>query len=133
MSTVVGGGRDPNTVILQAAAGAVNVFEAAAKESSVTRFVYTSSAVAVAFPYPNTEFHVDATSWNDAALKLARAPPPYEANRATINYMASKVEVEKAIWQFIENKSPSFTVNTVLPNMVFGTVLSKHQSGSTAG
>lgn len=123
---------NPNNVIPQTATGALNALRAASNEPSVRRFVYTSSSVAAILPTPGVEFDVDSTSWNDTALKLAWAPPPYEQSRGPITYMASKVEAEKAVWKFVEEKKPDLIVNTVLPFTAFGRILSKHQPGSTA-
>ena len=93
---------DPNTVIPPTVAGTINGLEAAAKESSVRRFVLTSSASAATLPKPNQEFTTDVNSWNDEAVEAAYAPPPYEKSRGLIVYAASKTEGEKAAWKFIQ-------------------------------
>ncbi len=124
---------DPNNVIPQTIAGTVNILEDAAAEPSVKEFVYTSSVVAAAVPVPDTPIHVDADSWNDAVVPLAWAPPPYSPDRGMYTYMASKVGAEKALWKFVEERKPQFTVNTVLPVTVFGPLLHEKQNSSTAG
>ena len=123
---------NPNNVIPQTVAGAVNALKSASKESSVKQFVFTSTAAAAIFPAPNTEFHCDETSWNEAPGPLAWAPPPYDPSRGMITYMASKVEAEKAVWKFAKETKPNFTVNVVLPFMTVGEILNKNQAGSTA-
>jgi nucleoside-diphosphate-sugar epimerase len=124
---------DPDVVIPQTVAGALNAMNAAVKEPSVKQFVYTSTSVAAIMPTPGVAFHCDSSSWNDAAVAMARVPPPYEPSHGIITYMAGKVEAEKAVWKFAKDRKPHFAVNTVLPFMVLGTVLDKHQTGSTAG
>jgi nucleoside-diphosphate-sugar epimerase len=122
---------NPHNVIPQTVAGAINALKAAARESSVKQFVFTSSFAASLLPVPGMEFNVDAKSWNDAAVEMAWTPPPYDASRGVITYMASKVEAEKAVWKFVAEEKPEFVVNTVAPFAVFGRILNHNQSGST--
>ena len=119
--------RDPNNVIPQSIAGAINALKAANKEKSVQQFVITSSVGAAASPTADTDFHVDANSWNDAIVKAAWAPPPYESSRGMTTYLASKVEAEKAVWRFVEEEKPHFTVNAVNPFTTLGRVLNENQ------
>lgn len=93
-------------------AGAMNMMIAAAKEKSVKAVVYTSSSWAAASPAPNVRYHIDATSWNETAVKAAWAPPPYTADRLMDVYAASKVEAEKQCWTFMREQRPRFTFNT---------------------
>ncbi|KAM0258913.1 hypothetical protein ACHAQJ_003569 [Trichoderma viride] len=76
-------------------------------------------------PIPGPQVHVERDTWNEAALQLAWAPPPYEASRAGPTYMASKVEAEKAVWNFAEERKPQFTINTVNPSSIIGEPLHK--------
>lgn len=122
---------NPNNVIPQTVAGVENLLKVAADEPSVKSFVFTSSVVAAALPIPETPFHVDAKSWNDAAVTMAWAPAPYNADRTMITYMASKVEAEKVVWKFVEEKMPHFKTNAVLPFTVFGPMLHRQQNAST--
>lgn len=50
-----------------------------------------------------------------------------------MNYMASKVETEKALCKVIDEEKPGLVVNTVLPSTALGRILSKHQIGSSVG
>ncbi|KAF3360735.1 hypothetical protein VdG1_04877 [Verticillium dahliae VDG1] len=77
---------DPNAVIPQSVAGATSILTAATKEPLVKEV---------------------------AALEAAWAPPPYKPSRAMITYAASKTAAEKAVWAFVQEKKPSFTVNVV--------------------
>ena len=122
---------DPNKVVPQTINGAVNAIESAAKEASLKRFVYTSSSVAITSPKPNEKFEVSIKDWNDEDVKKAWADPPYTPDRSYTVYCASKTQAEQAIWKFAKDQKPKFTINTVLPNAMFGEILSEEQSAST--
>jgi nucleoside-diphosphate-sugar epimerase len=123
----------PDEVIPPTVQAALNALESATKEAGIQRFVFTSSVVAQTLLVPNKEFHVTPDSWNDKVAEFAYAPPPYEASRGSAVYGQSKVEAEKAVWKFVDEKKPSFTVNVVNPNMVLGEVLNKRQWSVTPG
>lgn len=96
---------DPNKVIPIAIAGAVNALKAAYAETSVKRFVLTSSSSAV-LPAGEKAYSegrvVTDTTWSEDAVDLAWAPPPYAPSRSSAVYSASKVEAEQAIWRYHE-------------------------------
>ncbi|KAF5604327.1 aldehyde reductase II [Fusarium pseudocircinatum] len=124
------------TMIPDAIASALNALKAANSEPSVKRFVYTSSSTAAVFPEAEIPVVVDANTWNDKALSIlqnsASAPEWYVA------YAASKVEAERAVWDFYQNdvtRRSDLVVNTVLPSTNFGKSLDwKHQGyPSTSG
>ncbi|KAF4415180.1 hypothetical protein F53441_14654 [Fusarium austroafricanum] len=79
----------------------------------------TQSWLAVALPLPTNDFTVDRDTWNEEAVKLAWAPPPYDSSRAMMVYAAGKYASEKEAWKFMENK-PNFTLNVVAPFGVSG-------------
>ena len=122
---------DPNKVIPQVVAGAVNALEAAAKAPSVKRFVYTSSSTAITAPKPNEKFEVKIEDWNTEDVEAAWKPPPYDITRSWAVYGASKTQAEQAIWKFTKDKKPNFVVNAVLPNANMGEILSEKQPAST--
>ena len=123
---------DPHKVIPAVIDGAVNVAKSAAKQSSVRRFVYTSSSVAITMPKPDVEFAISTDDWNEEQVEAAWKPPPYEAERGWTVYAASKTQAEQAIWKFVKEQNPSFVLNTVLPNINFGEVFSDKQPAQTA-
>ncbi|RDL33753.1 NAD(P)-binding Rossmann-fold containing protein [Venustampulla echinocandica] len=123
---------DPHKVIPETLAGVNEILKSAAKEPRIKRFVFTSSSTAATAPIPNKEFHIDSDSWNDAEIKAAWAPPPYEPQRAWAVYGASKAESEKAVWKFVKEQKPHFVVNAVLPDFNFGKILDKSLAVSTA-
>ncbi|KAL4731029.1 hypothetical protein ACLX1H_003071 [Fusarium chlamydosporum] len=80
---------NPNNVIPQTISGVTSILESASKESSVMRFVFTSSMVAAVLLTADQDGIIDHNSWNEFAVKEAWAPPPYEASRAMLVYAAT--------------------------------------------
>lgn len=109
----------------------MNAAASAAKQTSVKRFVYTSSSTAITAPKPNVEFTISTDNWNNEDVEAAWKPPPYEAERAWATYGASKTQAEQAMWRFIKDHKPGFVLNTVLPNANMGEILSDKQPAST--
>ncbi|KJZ74984.1 hypothetical protein HIM_05470 [Hirsutella minnesotensis 3608] len=124
---------DPNQVIPESVAGAVNALKAAYSEPSVKRFVLTSTKDSAAPPAEVEQSPtIDHDSWNDMIVTLAWAPPPYTPERGGIVYAASKVEQERGIWKFHEenkDKRPDLVVNAVLPAFILGPSLSPEKQG----
>ncbi|KAH6664416.1 hypothetical protein B0J14DRAFT_493555 [Halenospora varia] len=54
-------------------------------------------------------------SWLPLEIKDAIA-----AQHPYISYCVSKAEAEKAIWKFVEEEKPAFTVTVLLPALIFG-------------
>jgi nucleoside-diphosphate-sugar epimerase len=54
-------------------------------------------------------------SWNTISTDYAR-----EASNAYISYCSSKKEAELAVWSFVKNDKPNFTVTVFLPALIFG-------------
>ncbi|KAK5991541.1 Aldehyde reductase 2 [Cladobotryum mycophilum] len=111
---------DAQNVIPYALAGTTGILEAALSEPSVKEFVYTSSIAATTMPFPGNPTHVGKDTFNDMAVTAAWAPPPWEPHQGFLVYWASKVESEKAVWRFVDEKKPNFTVNVVVPAMIIG-------------
>jgi nucleoside-diphosphate-sugar epimerase len=113
----------------QELAGVYRLLEAASKESGVKSFVFTSSAWAAWSPGGKTPITLTEESWNDDAVRLHR-----DGVVGMVGYMAVKVKVEQAVWQWIARHQPRFSFNTILPDTVLGPILdATNQSGSTAG
>ena len=130
MASILSFDSDPNKVIPGVVKGAVNAAASAAKQTSVKRFVFTSSSTAITAPKPNVEFTISTDDWNDEDVEAAWKPPPYE-NRAWAVYGASKTQAEQEMWKFAKEHKPGFVLNTVLPNANFGEILSDQQPAST--
>jgi nucleoside-diphosphate-sugar epimerase len=124
---------DPNKVIPQAVEAVLRLLRTAAREPSIKRFIFTSSIGAVYSPKGGVPVTLTKDSWNDAALEAAWAPPPYDAQRGPKVYAASKVEVERAMFKFVEEERPGFIVNTVNPFFVIGPALHKRHLSGTGG
>lgn len=131
VASVLSFDRDPTKVIPTVVNGAINAASSAAKHSSVKRFVYTSSSSAITAPKPNVEFTISTDDWNTDQVEEAWKPPPYERGREWVVYAASKTQAEQAMWTFVKEREPGFVLNTVLPNMNFGEILSDKQPAST--
>ncbi|KAF5557312.1 aldehyde reductase 2 [Fusarium phyllophilum] len=121
---------NPNNVVPQTVAGVTSVLESASKESSVTRFVFTSSIVAAVFPTADQDGVVDRNSWNEFAVKEAWAPPPYEPSRAMLVYAASKVAAEQVLWKYVDENKPHFVTNVVSPSGILGEPLHERHASS---
>ena len=121
---------DPNQVVKHTVAGVLSILRSAARMPSVKRFVLTSSSAAVLFPQPGKEITVGADDWNDEALEIAWAPPPYTPERSFPVYAASKVAGEKAFWKFVKEEKVNFVANSILPNLNIGRIIS---SGGPTG
>jgi len=121
---------NPNNVVPQTVAGVTSILESASNESSVTRFVFTSSMAAPVSPMSEQDGVIDRSSWNEFAVKAAWAPPPYEASRAMLVYAASKVAAEQALWKYVEDSKPRFVTNVVSPSGILGEPL--HDRHATA-
>ena len=124
---------DPDAVITPTVRSVQNVLAAAQKSASVKRVVLCSSSVAAAPVMPGEGFHVDSKSWNTAAVEAAWNGKEEGIGKAIQVYSASKVEGEKAAWDFMEKEKPGFTFNSVLPWSVWGEIFDPRQSASSAG
>lgn len=130
VATIVNLEPDPKDIVPQTVGGVVGILEAAANEPSVKEFVHTSSVVAGTFPTVGNDTFVKRDTWNDAATKLAYAPPPYGPAQWFFSYAESKVAAEKAVWKFAEERKPHFNVNVVSPSGIFGEPLNEKHAGS---
>jgi nucleoside-diphosphate-sugar epimerase len=120
VASVVTFSPDPEEVIPQTVKGATGILEAALNEPSVREFVYTSSIVAATLVTPGNTTHVDDSTYNETAIELAWSKAAPEAVRGAIVYSASKAEAEKAVWDFVRQRKPHFTVNSVGPSHILG-------------
>ncbi|KAF9772911.1 hypothetical protein IL306_009347 [Fusarium sp. DS 682] len=112
---------DPNIAIPATIESALSVCRSAAKESSVKRFVFTSTFWAATFPVPGVSDTItNLDTWNDSAVQAAWAPPPYEADRILPVYFATKVEAEKAVWKYVKDEKLPWVVNSVSPCVILG-------------
>ncbi|KAF7555691.1 hypothetical protein G7Z17_g2004 [Cylindrodendrum hubeiense] len=114
---------DPNIGIPATIEAALTVCRSAARESSIKRFVFTSTFWAATMPTPGvTDVITNLDTWNEAAMQVAWAPPPYEPDRMIPVYCASKIESEKAVWKFVKDEKLPWVVNSVSPCVILGDI-----------
>jgi hypothetical protein len=92
--------------------------QAALREKSVRRFT-----------------RVERDTWNDVAVRLDWAPPPYDAGHGLVVYVASaKSRAEKEeVWKFAAERSPQLGVNGRQPAAIIGEPLDvKHVESKSA-
>lgn len=112
----------------------MRALESAAKEVGVRRFVLTSSFWTASGPRPGEVFTVTGEQWNEQAVMDAYSSDPARSNGFSI-FAAGKLKAERACWDFVGREKPGFVFNAVLPDTVFGSILSPGNQGipSTAG
>lgn len=102
---------DPTKVIISSIAGAINALEAAAKEPHVLRFVYTSCTCAAANSGSGARGDITSGSWNMSSFLTAWQNPPYDEDRIWAVYASSKLQTEQAMWRWMSDNRPQFTMN----------------------
>ncbi|KAL6809643.1 NAD(P)-binding protein [Trichoderma sp. SZMC 28015] len=85
----------------------LQLLKAAAKEPSVKSVVITSSLAACALPTTGTPYKIGNPRWHGIVL-----------------YGASKARGEQEAFAWVQKHKPSFSFNTVVPNVNFGTAIS---------
>ncbi|KAK2805861.1 hypothetical protein FQN51_008635 [Onygenales sp. PD_10] len=127
---------DPHEGISAVVNGTIYALESACTEPLMKRVVLTSSSAAAASPAPDVPFELGEGTWNEKVVRAAWAPPPYEGLQRRLDvYAASKTQGEKAAWKWVIEQQPGFVLNTVLPNVNVGAMVSVEHQGfpSTAG
>ncbi|KAJ6466833.1 hypothetical protein C8R45DRAFT_1219191 [Mycena sanguinolenta] len=99
------------------------LMKAAAKVPSVKSFVLTSSRIAVfAASYEDRDISPKLNQWGDHFITVAKQAPEDDPMKPVFVYAASKVEGERAAFDYYNSVHPSYSFNTVLPDIVFGHV-----------
>ena len=57
----------------------------------------------------------DSSAWLPVSVEDAIA-----AQNAYVSYCVAKAESEKAIWKYVKNEKPSYSVSVLLPALIFG-------------
>ncbi|PGH15962.1 hypothetical protein AJ79_02129 [Helicocarpus griseus UAMH5409] len=120
---------DPAESIPLVTDGTINTLEAAQQEPLMKRVVLTSSSAAAANAQPNVEFTIDEGTWNEKAIRAVWAKTQDISEHRMNIYSASKAQAEKAAWKWMIEKQPNFVLNTVLPNVNFGSALCPEHQG----
>ena len=105
--------------------GCENILEAALENPTVKKVVFTSSTGTAANPQPGIKFHIGRDTWNTVAIDLVKNTPLEKRGEMGFEwkmnvYRVAKVEAEKAVWNFVEQRKPTFGVNVVNPGLNFG-------------
>ncbi|KAL7917176.1 hypothetical protein ACQKWADRAFT_324866 [Trichoderma austrokoningii] len=124
---------DANKVIPNVKKAARNILEAAMKQSSIKRFVLTSSSSAAYFANLSQKVIITEESWNEVALQAAYSTSTPHEQMPFIVYAASKLESERTAWGWFKHNQPDFEMNTVVPRMNIGRILSPEIQASTMG
>ncbi|UZJ55750.1 hypothetical protein CBS101457_005070 [Exobasidium rhododendri] len=108
---------NPHDVIPHVLEAYNSLLEAADAHKSIRRLVLTSSKAAVGSHNTTSEQrqYLDITSWNDQAVQGCKTAP----NGVNV-YAASKTLSEKAAWNFVASRKPSFALTSINPSAVFG-------------
>ncbi|KAF2434704.1 aldehyde reductase [Tothia fuscella] len=133
-STVDMAATDPHPAIGNNIKSVLTALDSSLTEPSVKRFLLTSSAWAASYPKPDVGFHVTADTWNEQAIADAFAKDQPQPNGFAI-FIAGKTRAEQEAWKWVRETKPHFQFSTVLPETVFGSVLSPENQGipTTAG
>ncbi|KAL8370101.1 hypothetical protein RB595_000461 [Gaeumannomyces hyphopodioides] len=128
---------NPDQVIPVAVDSTIGILESAAGETSVERFVLTSSYSALVYPHPNQRIRVTTETWNEESVSIAKNLPEdmSDVQKGFAVYCASKTKGEQAMWNWVKQNKPPFVANSVLPGGNFGRVLDVKNQGypSTTG
>lgn len=111
IATVLGGPGSPSGFVSSVVNMNCNLLETAAKDTSVKRFVYTSSsepAVYTSVDQPDKS-PVALRSWNE--LTIARAQGVSSLSRVFDVYAARKALGEQVIWKWMQEHQPGFVAN----------------------
>jgi nucleoside-diphosphate-sugar epimerase len=117
--------QDPyKDVIDPAVNGTLNLLNSAHKHGkNVKHVVVTSSVATIVENKPEGYVYTEA-DWNNSVVDTVKeAYKNKQELPVAAAYRASKVEAEKAVWRFRDEKDPAFTLTTILPSYVYGPIL----------
>ncbi|KAH8905281.1 NAD(P)-binding protein [Coniochaeta sp. PMI_546] len=110
------------------------LLDAANKSGTVKSVVYTSSVWAAWDPQPDVPITITERTFNEEAVRIAADTSIPAEKKGIKPFMAIKVKVEQALWNWVAKHKPVFRFNSVLPDTVIGPILRPDkQSASTAG
>ncbi|KAH7240747.1 uncharacterized protein BKA55DRAFT_575704 [Fusarium redolens] len=103
------------------------LLQAAAKVPTVRSVVITSSLAACALPTTGEPYKINANTWNIDAIDKTSEPWDGQGNprwHGIMLYGAAKARSEQAAFAWVREHKPSFSFNTVVPNVNFGIAVS---------
>jgi nucleoside-diphosphate-sugar epimerase len=123
------------SIIDVAVRGVTNLLEAASHVSSVKSVALTSAKAACANEHPGVEYTITADTWNEEALAELKKPDSEidQQRLSMLVYAGQKVNSERAAWDFVREKKPHYSFNSVLPNVNIGPIAAIEHLGYPSG
>ncbi|KAI9286175.1 hypothetical protein BC943DRAFT_359352 [Umbelopsis sp. AD052] len=91
---------------------------------NVKSVLVVSSLASLLDPTVPEKYTYTEKDWNDAAIKsMIDLKEKGESIPGFVAYMASKTEAEHAVWKFKEDNKLPFTISTILPSWIYGTIV----------
>ncbi|KAL8290280.1 hypothetical protein RQP46_003219 [Phenoliferia psychrophenolica] len=104
-------------MLIPAREGALNLLRAAKGAASVKRVIFTSSFAAITNPHldPRPGHVYTEEDWNPSTWEEA-------VNTTDLHfvYLASKTFAEQAVWKFVKEEKPHFSVTAIVPPVILG-------------
>ncbi|KAJ7485418.1 NAD-P-binding protein [Mycena latifolia] len=98
-------------MLIPAKQGALNMLKAAKAESAVKRFAAVVDPRLDPRPgYTYTEVDWNPSTWEEAV----------KSTNTHFVYVASKTHAEKAVWDFVKEEKPDFSVTSIVPPLILG-------------
>ncbi|KAJ7487923.1 hypothetical protein FB451DRAFT_1362547 [Mycena latifolia] len=104
-------------MLIPAKLGALTLLKAAKAELAVKRVIFTSSFAAIVDPHldPRPGHTYTEVDWNPSTWEEAvKSTDPHFV------YLASKAHAEKAVWDFVKEEKPDFSVTSIVPPVILG-------------
>ncbi|KAJ7679158.1 NAD-P-binding protein [Mycena polygramma] len=104
-------------MLIPAKLGALTLLKAAKAEPAVKRVIFTSSFAAIVDPHldPRPGHTYSEADWNPSAWEEA-----VNSRDPHFVYLASKAHAEKAVWNFVKEEKPAFSVTSIVPPVILG-------------
>ncbi|KAJ7746277.1 NAD-P-binding protein [Mycena metata] len=104
-------------MLIPAKQGALTLLRAAKAEPAVKRVIFTSSFAAITNPHldPRPGHTYTEADWNPSTWEEA-----VQSTDRHFVYLASKTFAEKAVWNFVKDEKPTFSVTSIVPPVILG-------------
>ncbi|KAK0123936.1 hypothetical protein ONS95_008926 [Cadophora gregata] len=96
--------------------GAVELLKSASKYGKDIKAIAVTGSVNAM----TTGMDIAARSFNSSEWLPVSIDDAIAANHPYISYCVAKAESEKAIWKYVEENNPFYTVSVLLPALIFG-------------
>ncbi|KAF8169968.1 hypothetical protein K438DRAFT_1941163 [Mycena galopus ATCC 62051] len=112
-----------DVVVKNAVESTVGIMKAAANVPSIKSVVFASSRITIfAADYEQPDISPKLTEWNDHFVTMAKEAPEDHPMKSILVYAASKLQGERAAWEYHNSACPSYVFNTILPDLVIGPI-----------